>query len=143
MTPTSRPEADADHEAVPRHRLLAVAGSFAVCKLATDSPVPPWVMAGDLFSVTRTPDELSVVCRQEVVPDGVVCERDWRCLRVAGAMPFTAVGVLASLTMPLAAAGVTILAISTFDTDYLLFKAADAEMAVTALRRAGDEVETG
>jgi hypothetical protein len=143
MTPTSHPETDADHETAPRLRLLAVAGSFAVCKLTPGSPVPPWATAGDLFSVTRTPDELSVVCRQEVVPEGVVCERDWRCLRVAGAMPFTAVGVLASLATPLAAAGVAILAISTFDTDYLLFKAADAEQAVTALRGAGDEVETG
>ncbi|HMP57742.1 MAG TPA: ACT domain-containing protein, partial [Gemmatales bacterium] len=107
----------------------------------TGSPVPAWATAGDLFSVTRTADELSVVCRQEAVPEGVVCERGWRCLRVAGSMPFTLVGVLASLTTPVARAGVGVFAFSTFDTDYLLVKEADFTKAVVALRAAGHVVE--
>src|SRR5205085_1468132 len=69
---------------MPRLKLLGVDGSFAVCKLEIGAPIPPWVTQSDIFSVTRTADELSVVCRQEVVPEGVVHERDWRCLRVAG-----------------------------------------------------------
>lgn len=121
-------------------RLLAVEGAFAVCKLPGDSPIPDWAVAGSLFSVTRTADELSVVCDGAVVPAGVACERGWRCLRVAGAMPFTLVGVLASLTAPLAAAGVGVFAVSTFDTDYLLVKATDFEKAVAALRAAGHAV---
>ena len=116
-------------------------GSFAVCKLPTGSPIPPWATTGDLFSVTRTADELSVVCRQEVVPEGVVCERGWRCLRVAGSMPFTLVGVLASLTTPVAKAGVGVFAFSTFDTDYLLVKADEIQKAVAALRAAGHLVD--
>ncbi len=136
------PEAAADNPFVtPRLKLLGVAGSFAVCKLPTGAPLPPWATAGDLFSVTRTPDEISVVCRQEAVPEGVVCERNWRCLRVAGAMPFTLVGVLASLTTPLAKVGVGVFAFSTFDTDYLLVKAADVPRAVAALRAAGHLVD--
>jgi len=124
----------------PQLRLLRVAGTFAVCKLAATSPIPSWATRGDLFSVTRTSDELSVVCRQELVPDGALCERDWHCLRVAGAMPFTLVGVLAALTTPVANAGVGVFAVSTFDTDYLFIKADDLSKAVAALRAAGHEV---
>ena len=127
--------------ATPVVKLLHVPGSFAVCKLDAGSPVPSSVTTGDFFNVTRTPDELSVVCRQEVVPEGVVCERGWCCLRVAGAMPFTLVGVLASLTTPIAGAGVGVFAVSTFDTDYLLLKAGEMSKAVAALRAAGHEVE--
>jgi hypothetical protein len=124
-------------------RLLVMDGSFAVCKLARGSPIPPWATSGDLFSIARTADELSVVCSQEAVPTGVVCERDWRCLRVAGSMPFTLVGVLASLTTAVAKAGVGVFAFSTFDTDYLLVKAGDMQKAVVALRAAGHVVESG
>lgn len=122
-------------------QLLSVPGLFAVCKLATRSPIPTWATTGDLFTVTRTADELSVVCRQEVVPEGVTCERDWCCLRVAGTMPFTLVGVLASLTMPIARAGVGVFAFSTYATDYLLVKTGELHKAVAALRADGHEVE--
>jgi putative acetyltransferase len=130
-------------DAPPTHRLrlLGVSGSFAVCKLPGGSAIPAWVTAGNLFSITRTPDELSIVCDETAVPAGVVCERGWRCLRVAGAMPFTLVGVLASLTAPLTTASVGVFVVSTFDTDYLLVKAGDFEKAVTALRAVGHTVE--
>src|SRR6185437_13216770 len=67
--------------------LLVVDGMFAVCRLGGDTSLPAWATAGRFFSITRTADELSVVCPQEAVPEGIVCERDWRCLRVAGTMP--------------------------------------------------------
>jgi hypothetical protein len=121
--------------------LLDVAGRFAVCKLPPTSAIPAWATAGDVFSVTRTGDELSVVCRQELVPAGTQAEVGWRCLRVAGAMPFTLVGVLSSLTVPVASAGVGVFAVSTFDTDYLFVKEADFPAAVDALRGAGHSVE--
>jgi nitrilase len=121
--------------------LLAVAGRFAVCKLPSGSAIPTWATAGDVFNVTRTADELSVVCRQEMVPEGTHCESGWRCVRVAGSMPFTQVGVLASLTSPVAKAGVGVFAFSTFDTDYLLVKEADFPQAAAALRAAGHLVE--
>jgi hypothetical protein len=122
-------------------RLVGVPGTFGVCKLPAGSAVPDWATAGDVWTVSRTADELSVVCRQDGVPAGVTCEPGWRCLRVAGAMPFTLVGVLASLTAPVARAGVGVFAFSTFDTDYLLVKAADLPAAVAALRAAGHTVE--
>jgi hypothetical protein len=120
--------------------LLVVDGTFAVCKLGSGSPVPSWAATRPLFSITRTADELSVVCDQDAVPEGVTCERGWRCLRVAGAMPFTVVGVLASLTAPLAEAGISVFAVSTFDTDYLLVKEIDLTAGLDALRRRGHSI---
>lgn len=127
---------------VPAHclRLLSVEGRFAVCKLPGGTAVPAWATGGSVWSVTRTADELSVVCDEDAVPAGVTCERGWRCLRVAGSMPFTLVGVLASLTAPLARAGVGVFVISTFDTDYLLLKDGDFTKAIAALR-AGQAAE--
>lgn len=125
----------------PGLTLLGLTGRLAVCKLPPDSAVPAWATAGDVFSVTRTGDELSAVCWQEAVPTGTHAEVGWRCLRVAGAMPFTLVGVLASLTTPVARVGVGVFAFSTFDTDYLLVKEADFPQAVAALRAAGNVVE--
>ncbi len=119
--------------------LQAVSGTFAVCKLGSKEAVPAWA-TGEFVSVTRTADELSIVCPAGVVPEGIACERGWRCLRVAGAMPFSAVGILASLTIPLAEAKIGLFAISTFDTDYLLVKENDFASAVAALRETGHTV---
>lgn len=120
--------------------LLIMDDTFAICRLGVDCLLPPWATASPFFAITRTADELSVVCRQDAVPEGINCERGWRCLRVAGTIPFSVVGVLASLTAPLAEAGVSVFAVSTFDTDYLLVKAADLERAVQALRGQGHHI---
>ncbi len=139
---TASEQAEASHgSARDALTLLEVAGRFAVCKLPPGSAVSAWATAGDVFNLSRTTDELSVVCRQELVPEGTRCERGWRCLRVAGAMPFTLVGVLASLTAPIARAGIGVFAFSTFDTDYLLVKAERFPEAVAALRAAEHTVE--
>jgi putative acetyltransferase len=127
-------------DSMRRLQLEEVPGIFAVCKLPTGSTIPSWATS-HLFSITGTSDELSVVCRQESVPGGVQCERDWRGLRVAGAMAFSLVGVLASLTTPVAKAGVGVFVFSTFDTDYLLVKSVDYDKAVAAMRAAGHLVE--
>ncbi len=121
--------------AIRQLTLIVVDGTFAVCRLEPGTPIPPWATAGPFFSITRTADEVSIVCRQDAVPEGVVCEQGWRCLRVAGTIPFSVVGILASLTAPLAEAGISVFAVSTFDTDYLLVKAEDLDRAVDILRR--------
>ncbi len=114
--------------------LVPVEGDFAICRLHRDAPLPAWAFGGGFVSITRTDDELSVVCRQGAVPGGVRCERDWRCLRVAGTLDLSLVGVLASLVVPLADAGISVFAASTFDTDYLLVKEMDAIRAGEVLR---------
>lgn len=92
--------------------------------------------------MTRTADELSVVCAGANVPAAVQAERDWCVLKVRGPLDFAQTGVLARLAAPLAAAGVPIFVLSTFDTDYLLVRAARLVDALAALRDAGHEVET-
>jgi hypothetical protein len=121
--------------------IIVVDGVFAVCRLAPDAPIPGWSTAGDFCSITRTADELSIVCRQDAVLEGITCERGWRCLRVAGTMPFSVVGVLASMMAPLADARISVFAISTFDTDYLLVKAEDLERTIEVLRRQGHTIQ--
>jgi hypothetical protein len=120
--------------------LIEVDGVFAVCRLEPDAPIPAWATNGKFFSITRTADEHSIVCPQDAVPDKVKCERGWHCLRMAGTIPFSAVGVLASLTMPLAEAGIGIFVISTFDTDYLLVKEKDLGTALDTLRQHGHTI---
>ena len=111
--------------------------TFAICKLDPEADIPSWALAGDFYSITRTNEELSLVCRQEDVPEALQCERGYRCLKVEGPLHFSLTGVLASLTMPLAQAGISILAVSTFDTDYLLVKAGMVEMAIRELKKEG------
>ena len=127
--------------AIQRQTLIVARDAFAVCRLERDAPLPGWATASCFFSITRTSDELSVVCPQENVPEGVRCERGWRCLRVAGTIPLSVVGVLAALTAPLAEAGVGVFVVSTFDTDYLFVKEAEFSAAIAALREAGHSVE--
>jgi len=117
-----------------------VDGTFAICRLAAEATIPPWASAGKFVSITRTADELSIVCCQDAVPQGVQYEPGWRCFRVAGTIPFSIVGVLASLTAPLVESGISVFAISTFDTDYLLVKQEQFEIAMTAWQQAGHAI---
>jgi hypothetical protein len=123
-----------------RLALSVLDGRFAVCRLDAETELPRWATRGEFFSVTRTPDELSVVCAQRDVPAGVVREEGWACLEVDGPFDFSACGVLASLATPLAEAGIPVLAIATHDTDYLLVKYAGLDDVVAALVRAGHRV---
>jgi hypothetical protein len=126
-----------------RLTLSLLPGTFAVCRLDPSEGVPAWATGGSFLSVTRTAEELSVVCPEEVVPEGVRREPSWRCLRVVGTLDFSLVGVLASLLPPLADAAVAAFALSTFDTDYVLVKEGDLEAAVQALGSAGHSVRPG
>ena len=120
-------------------RVRVLPGHFAVARLRADEPLPAWGPQGPLWSVTRRGDELSVVCVEEVVPDGVTAERGFHALDLPEPLAFDAVGVLASLAAPLAAAGIPILAVSTFETDVLLVR--DLDGAVAALREAGFAIQ--
>src|SRR6516165_10389502 len=125
---------------LPELKLIVSEGTFAICRLGAGASIPSWATARAFFSITRTAEELSIVCRQDAVPDGIQCERGWRCFRVAGTIPFSVVGVLASLTAPLAKSGISVFAIYTFDTDYLLVKQEEFENAITALQQAGHAI---
>ena len=126
-------------------KLLLLPELFAVCHLDPDAPLPAWATPGlsGLLSITRTPKELSIICAQESAPGDIRQERNWRCFMVEGPLDFSLTGVLAALLTPLAEAGVSIFALSTFDTDYLLVRAAQLDLAVETLTAAGHLVAAG
>lgn len=121
--------------------LSLLADTLAICRLPADAPVPAWAWSGEPASVTRTRDELSIVCRADAVPEGTKCEAGWRCLKVKGPLDFGLTGILAAITAPLAAAGIPVFAVCTYDTDYVMVKAERLESAVDVLRRAGHRIE--
>jgi hypothetical protein len=114
--------------------------NLAVCRLEPGCPVPDWVMQGTFYSITRTVDEISVVCPERAVPEDTKAERGWRMLRVEGRLDFSMTGVLACLTRPLAEANISVFVLSTYDTDYLLIRGRDITSAVTVLRTEGHSV---
>ena len=116
---------------------------LAVCRLPASAPWPAAPADGTFFSATRAGEELSVVCREDAVPEGSRVENDWRAIEVAGPLDFAMVGVMSSLTAPLADVDVSVFVISTYDTDYILVHAAAIERAVEALRKAGHHVVAG
>jgi len=116
--------------------LTLLDGLFAVARLDPRAALPDWA-AGDFTSVTRTENELSVVAADAHVPEDVRAERGFRAFRIEGPLPFDTVGVLASLAGPLAEAKISILAIATFDTDYVLVRETDLARAKEALGTRG------
>lgn len=117
-------------------RFRALPGAYAVCRLSPESAVPGWAQ-GPFLNITFTDDELAIICPAERVPSDVRAERDWRVLKLVGPFPFTAIGVLASLATPLARAGISLLSIATYDTDYFLVKNDVFEDAIAVLVAAG------
>jgi len=116
-------------------------GKYAVCRLdKTDDLVPGWVQSSDFLSITRTMDELSIVCTEESIPDYIKCERDWRILKIEGPLDFSLIGILASISTILARKQISIFAISTYDTDYILVKNRDINSAIEALTDEGYEI---
>jgi len=116
--------------------LTLLPGSFAVCRLAPDAVLPA-PSGHSLWSVTRTADEISVVCEDREAPTGSRIEPGWAALRVEGPIAFTEIGVVAGISTRLAEAGVSIFVVSTFDTDYVLVKHERLRDAIAALESAG------
>ncbi len=117
--------------------LLILPERYAVCRLLAEADFPEWARPGDLLALLRTRDELTVVCAERYAPPEARAERGWRALQVQGRLDFALVGVLASIAVPLARADVSLFALSTFDTDYVLVKENSLERAVAALTQQG------
>lgn len=120
------------------HRLKysVLPGRFAVCRLDPTVTIPEWASASKFFSITRTADELSVVCDENCASNEAQSEGGWACIQLQGPFPFQMTGVLAAILNPLAAAGIGIFALSTFNTDYILVKANALSAAERALQLA-------
>jgi hypothetical protein len=123
--------------------LSALPDRYAVCRFDAGSAIPHWaVQPAGFCSITRTDDELSVVCAEGRVPSNVAAERGWRGFKLEGSFDFAQTGILKSVLDPLADARVGIFTLSTFDTDYVLVRDGQYEQAVTALTRYGHTVNT-
>ena len=127
----------------PTLTLSILPETFAVCRLAKDAALPDWANganSGEFISITRTRDELSIICPNANVPEGIQVETNWRCFKIAGPIDFALTGILAALVTPLAHAGISIFAMSTYDTDYLMVRSESLERAIRVLKLAGHEV---
>ncbi len=114
--------------------------TLGVCRLCASQSIPQWAYQGEFFSITKTTEELSIVCSEVVIPENVVCEKGWRALKIAGILDFSLVGILSVVATILAKAKVSIFAVSTYNTDYILVKAKDLEGALQALAHEGYDV---
>lgn len=107
---------------------------LAIVRLDPSSKIPAWSLEGrQFFSITKTIEELSIVCEEDHVPENVKVEKGWRGLKVEGPLDFGLTGILSSLAQPLAEAKISIFAISTFDTDYILIKKENLQKAIAVL----------
>lgn len=110
---------------------------FSIHRLAPDATIPNQLFKGTVFALTRTVDELSIVCSQSLKIDSDKTETGWRCLKVEGPLDFSLTGILAGISQVLAEAEISLFAISTYDTDYLLVRSEQLDAAIFALRQAG------
>ncbi len=113
---------------------------FGICRFDPNTPVPNWALTSPFFSVTRTPEEISVVCYEGLIPEETPYEKGWRCLKVEGPIDFSETGILSSLIQPLAREDVSIFALSTYDTDYLLIKEGNLPRTIEILSVEGFSV---
>jgi hypothetical protein len=121
-------------------QLKILDSTFSVMKLPPTETIPLWALNCDVFSITRTDEELSIVCPSECLPTNEVfkdVENDWKCIKVEGVLDFSLTGILSSLANPLAENNISIFAISTFNTDYLLVKSDSIEKAKVVLENEG------
>jgi hypothetical protein len=127
---------------MPSVTLRRFEGLYATVRLPAGSAIPSWVDGDGFVSISRTPDELSVVCRSDRVPDGYQADKDWCCWQFAGPFAFSETGIAAAVLAPLAEAGIGVFLVSTYDTDYLLVKAANATATEAALANAGHRIQS-
>jgi hypothetical protein len=127
--------------AARRFELSLLPERFAVAQLAPGAPFPTPAAPGELFSVTRTSDELSLVCPESSLPDSLRSHTGWRAFRVQGPFALSEIGVLSAIAAPLADAKISLFVISTFNTDYVLIHAEQLQSAISALLAAGHKIQ--
>lgn len=124
--------------------LIILPGKYSIYRFHNDSVVPDWINKSGFHSVTRTNDELSVVALQnEMILENILCNRDWRIIKIEGPLDFSLVGIIADIATILSKKKISIFTISTYDTDYTLVKENDLENSVKALEKNGYDVRRG
>ena len=113
---------------------------YSVCRLDACAEIPWWAFSAQFVSMTRTGNELSVVCRQDLVPEGTRAEKGWMCFEVAGVLDFSLTGIMADLSGILAKAKISLFVVSSYDTDFILVKQENTAAAIAAFTSAGHTV---
>jgi hypothetical protein len=128
------------HEApIQRHRLKfrSLREAYVILRLEPDAPIPDWAAQGEFMSISRTADELSIVCPAANLPPNIRAPLRWTCLKLEGPFPFSVTGILLSFIQPLSDNAIPIFAVSTYDTDYVLIQEEFSEKALSILQQAG------
>ena len=120
--------------------LVVESGTLSVCRLDPGAPWPSPPPGAGIYALTRTTDEFSIVCAEGAEPTGSRIEPGWRALRIVGPLAFELVGVVASVAVPLADSGIGVFIVSTYDTDLILVKGTDLDLAIRSLESAGHTV---
>lgn len=113
---------------------------LGICRLDPAKPIPDWVYTSAFFSITRTPDELSVVCDETLIPEDQHCHKGWKSIKIRGPLNLSDTGILRSLTAPMAEADIAVFSVSTHDTDYLLVKESDLLQAIAVFSLQGHTI---
>jgi hypothetical protein len=111
--------------------------NYCICRLNPNDSVPEWVNKNGFWTITQTQNELSIVCQDNPLAESLKSQRDWKIIKAEGILDFNLTGILSSIAKPLAKAKISIFAISTFDTDYILIKRSHVPEAISALQLAG------
>lgn len=118
-------------------KIVRVPGLYAVARLGVEAPLPAWLQGPGFRAVLYANDETTLVCQQDRVPDEVMAERDWACLRTLGPFPFDAAGIVQALIAPLSGNGIGVFVLCTFDGEHVLIPASEVNAAERLLRAAG------
>jgi uncharacterized protein len=125
----------------PSLKLIVLPEILAVSRHEASVPIPDWVKGESFMSISRTRDELSVICEERFLPESVHASRGWRAFKIVGPLDLDLVGILVSVAVPLAQSGISILPIGTYETDYVLVREEHLTESCKALRFAGFDVE--
>jgi uncharacterized protein len=131
---------DREPRKIPELSFRWIAGNFAICRLSATDPIPEWALRGTFTSVTRTAEELSIVALADNVPESCKPAIPWMCLKIEGPFAFSEVGILASFIQPLAENNIPVMAIATFDTDYVFIQEHFFGASIEALEGAGHKL---
>jgi hypothetical protein len=123
-------------------KLSLLKDKYGICSLPATTPIPDWALKESLISITRTKEELTIVCRQDLIPSQIQCDPNWRCFRIDGAFDLNQTGVISSISSPLANAGISIYVISTYNTDYFLVKEENVNQTISVLSSSAHSIKT-
>jgi uncharacterized protein len=122
--------------------IIVLPGEYAICRLFATDEIPAWALQSSFYTVSKTPDELSVICEASMVPGSTKAEKGWCLLKIAAVLDLSLTGITAKFSSALAEAGINLCVVATYDTDYILIKEEKQTTAIQCLQNAGFTVQT-